>query len=75
MNQRLNWQGWLTSGQGILWLAFGLGMAGLMYQSGLLLIWSQSEEYGHGLMVVAVLAYLVARRRGITFLCVPVTLV
>ena len=64
MNQRLNWQGWLTSGQGILWLAFGLGMAGLMYQSGLLLIWSQSEEYGHGLMVVAVLAYLVARRRG-----------
>lgn len=62
MNQRADWQGWLTSSQGLLWLTFGLGILGLMIQSGLLLIWSQSEEYGHGLMVVAVLAYLVARR-------------
>jgi exosortase D (VPLPA-CTERM-specific) len=62
MNQRLDWQGWLTSRQGALWLTFGLGLLGLMIQSGLLLIWSQSDEYGHGLMVVAVLAYLVARR-------------
>ncbi|MFY9327892.1 MAG: VPLPA-CTERM-specific exosortase XrtD [Georgfuchsia sp.] len=64
MNRRLDWQGWLTSGRGFLWLAFGLGFAGLMVQSGLLQIWTQSEEYGHGLMVVAVLAYLVARRWG-----------
>ena len=42
----------------------GLGLAGLMAQSGLLVIWSQSEEYGHGLMVVAVLFYLVGRRWG-----------
>ena len=62
MNQQLDWQGWLKSEQGILWLVFGLGLVGLLYQSGLLLIWSQSEEYGHGLMVVAVLAYLVACR-------------
>lgn len=62
MDRRIDWQGWLKSGQGILWLTFGLAVMGLMIQSELLLIWSQSEEYGHGLMVVAVLAYLVGRR-------------
>ena len=62
MNQRLDWRDWLRSEQDILWPAFGLGLAGLMYQSGLLSVWTQSEEYGHGIMVVAVLAYLVARR-------------
>lgn len=62
MNQRLDWHDWLRSEQDILWPAFGLGLAGLMYQSGLLSTWTQSEEYGHGIMVVAVLAYLVARR-------------
>ena len=64
MNQRIDWQGWLKSVQGVAWLAFALGLVGLMVQSDLLVIWSQSEEYGHGLMVVAVLAYLVARRWG-----------
>jgi len=39
-------------------------LVGLMAQSGLLSIWTQSEEYGHGLMVVAVLVYLVYRRWG-----------
>jgi exosortase D (VPLPA-CTERM-specific) len=62
MNQRIDWQGWLKNGHGILWLTFGLALMGLMVQSELLLIWSQSDEYGHGLMVVAVLAYLVGLR-------------
>lgn len=62
MMKNLDWQGWLSTTQGRLWLVFGLGLAGLMAQTGLLQIWSQSEEYGHGLMVVAVLAYLVGVR-------------
>lgn len=62
MNQRVDWQGWLTSRDGVLWLTFGLGLFGLMVQSGLLYIWTQSDEYGHGMMVMAVLAYLVAVR-------------
>ena len=62
MNQRLDWHDWLRSEKDILWPAFGLGLAALMYQSGLLTIWTQSEEYGHGIMVVGVLAYLVLRR-------------
>jgi exosortase D (VPLPA-CTERM-specific) len=50
-----------------------------MYQSGLLLFWVESEEYGHGLMVVGVLAYLAYRRWDSTWiesrrdgwLCIP----
>jgi hypothetical protein len=34
MNRRLDWRDWLRSEQDILWPAFGLGLAGLMYQSG-----------------------------------------
>ena len=64
MNQRVDWQGWLKSSEGPLWLTFGLCLIGLMVQSGLLNVWTQSDEYGHGLMVVGVLAYLVAKRWG-----------
>ncbi len=64
MDKLLSWVQWPPRPAGILWLAFALGMTGLMYQSGLLQIWTQSEEYGHGLMVVVVLGYLVALRRG-----------
>ncbi len=53
---------WLASRDGMLATALVLGMAWLAYRSGLLGIWVESEEYGHGLMVVAVLAYLVYRR-------------
>lgn len=34
-----------------------------MLQSGLLRVWTQSEEYGHGIMVLAVLGYVIFRRR------------
>jgi len=54
---------WLLSRDGLLMTVFALGMTWLLYRSGLLGIWVESEEYGHGLMVVAVLAYLVYRRR------------
>ena len=35
----------------------------LLYQSGLLLIWLEDEEYGHGMMVVGILVYLLYRNR------------
>lgn len=54
---------WLLSRDGMLAMVLALGMVLLMYQTGLLGIWVESEEYGHGLMVLAVLAYLVYRRR------------
>lgn len=62
MNERIDWLSWLNSGPGVQWLVFGLVLTVLMVQTGLFTIWTQSEEYGHGLMVVAVLGYLVARR-------------
>jgi len=43
----------------VLILSFGW----LLYQSGLLLIWLEDEEYGHGMMVVFLLGYLVYRNR------------
>lgn len=48
-------------------LVFSILLAGfgwLLYQSGLLLIWIEDEEYGHGLMVVGLLLYLLYRNRG-----------
>ena len=41
-----------------------LGFSWLLYQSGLLLIWIEDEEYGHGLMVVSILVYLLYRNRN-----------
>ena len=35
----------------------------LLYQSGLLLIWLEDEEYGHGMMVLGLLVYLLYRNR------------
>lgn len=55
---------WLSSRDGMLTAALALAMAWLMYRSGLLGVWVESEEYGHGLMVLGVLAYLVYRRWG-----------
>jgi hypothetical protein len=49
MNQRLDWRDWQRSEQDILWPTFGLGLAGLLS------IWTQSEEHGHGIMVAAAL--------------------
>lgn len=42
-----------------MFLGFGL----MLYQSGLLLIWYKDEEYGHGLMVVALLIYILFHNR------------
>ncbi|WP_166260780.1 VPLPA-CTERM-specific exosortase XrtD [Marinobacter salicampi] len=41
----------------------GLGMVGLMFQSGLLEVWIESEEYSHGPLVLGVLAYIVYCKR------------
>ena len=38
-----------------------VGFVWLLFQSGLLLIWLQDEEYGHGMMVVGILIYLLYR--------------
>ena len=35
----------------------------LLSQAGLLLIWIEDEEYGHGMMVVGILVYLLYRNR------------
>lgn len=43
-------------------ILFGFGW--LLYQSGLLIIWVEDEEYGHGMMVVGILIYLLYRNRG-----------
>ncbi len=43
-------------------MSFGFGW--LLYQSGLLLIWLEDEEYGHGMMVVGILVYLLYRNRN-----------
>lgn len=40
-----------------------LSLIGLMWVSGMLEVWSLSEEYGHGLMVFGLLAYILYRRR------------
>lgn len=45
----------------VILLSFGW----LLYQSGLLLIWLEDEEYGHGMMVVGLLGYLLYRNRDI----------
>ena len=42
---------------GIMLLAFGW----LLFDAGLLLTWIEDEEYGHGLMVIGVLAYVLYR--------------
>lgn len=39
------------------------GFIFLMYQSGLLVLWVEDEQYGHGLMVVGLLGYLLYRRK------------
>lgn len=36
----------------------------LLYESGLLLIWLEDEEYGHGMMVVGLLGYFLYRNRN-----------
>lgn len=46
------------------WYILGLCALWLMYSSGLLNTWTQSEDYGHGAMVVAVLGYVLYRRRA-----------
>ena len=38
--------------------------AWVLYQSGLLIIWLEDEEYGHGMMVVGLLVYLLFRNRS-----------
>lgn len=43
-------------------LLFSFGW--LLYQSGLLLIWLEDEEYGHGMMVISILVYLLYRNRN-----------
>ncbi len=53
---------WLASPEGVLTVLLVACFVWLMAQSGLLRIWVESEEYGHGLMVLAVLGYLVYRR-------------
>jgi exosortase D (VPLPA-CTERM-specific) len=54
---------WLRYQEGWKWLPLSLGLFALMLQSGLLRVWSQSEEYGHGIMVVGVLGYVIFKRR------------
>ncbi|HEY9380094.1 MAG TPA: VPLPA-CTERM-specific exosortase XrtD [Burkholderiales bacterium] len=46
-------------------LVLGLGLLWLMSQSGLVALWIKSEEYGHGVLVLLVLAYLIYRRRDL----------
>ena len=41
----------------IIFICFGW----LLYRSGLLLLWLEDEEYGHGMMVVGLLGYLIFR--------------
>lgn len=48
----------------IAWPILALAMLGLALQSGLLQQWVFGEEYGHGAAVIAVLGYLVYRRRS-----------
>lgn len=53
----------LSMRAGLLAWPLSAGFAWLIYQSGLLMVWTESEEYGHGLMVLGVLAYVIWRRR------------
>lgn len=36
----------------------------LLYQSGLLIIWLEDEEYGHGMMVIGLLAFVLYRNKS-----------
>jgi len=47
----------------IVLIAMTLGFGWLLFDAGLLLIWVEDEEYGHGLMVIAVLAYVLYRNK------------
>jgi len=40
-----------------------VSFTGLMYQSGLLVLWATDEQYGHGLLVLFLLAFLLFERR------------
>jgi exosortase D (VPLPA-CTERM-specific) len=62
MNGMTGFLAWVRSPIGMIWSGFFVGMAWLMTQTGLLAVWLESEEYGHGLMVLGVLVYLVYRR-------------
>jgi len=42
-----------------------LGFGWLLYQSGLLLIWLEDETYGHGMMVVGLLLYVLYRNQSV----------
>ena len=45
---------------GLLFICFGW----LLFNTGLLLIWVEDEEYGHGMMVVGILLYLLYQNRN-----------
>ena len=45
---------------GLLFICFGW----LLYNAGLLIIWLEDEEYGHGMMVVGILLYLLYQNRN-----------
>ncbi len=47
----------------IVLIAMTLGFGWLLFDAGLLLIWVEDEEYGHGLMVIAILAYVLYRNQ------------
>ena len=48
----------------IIFICFGW----LLYRSGLLLLWLEDEEYGHGMMVVGLLGYLIFRNHDKLFI-------
>lgn len=48
----------------LLLAGLALGFLVLLYQSGLIAVWLESDEYSHGLMLLLVLGYVVYRRAG-----------
>lgn len=46
-----------------LYVLLAILFIGLMQQSGLMLLWTTDEQYGHGFLVVLLLAYLIYERR------------
>jgi len=47
----------------VLGSALAVLFLGLMYQSGLLMLWMMDEQYGHGLLVLFTMAFLIYERR------------
>jgi len=62
MNNVYQFKEWVLTKGGLFSIIYSLGIIFLAYKTGLLEVWTTSEEYGHGAMALCVLIYVIYRR-------------